>query len=569
MNRVRSILNNPETMEEGLRHALEMHRETRGPPRKRTAAPSPKFPAARQGGKKSGAASSSSAPQQQQQAPGAASSSQRVVLQIRPSLRRCDIRTRDRAEEAPHGDARKQRAVSAFNRMKTGARCTAEVADTTCSPTGKRGKATGGGAPAPGPSASGAVSVMISSVYVPGKIVLTIFPKLVGEFAGTFVFLLAIMNMTSGKSSQQGGINNLLIALALLGAILAFNGICDAHFNPAVTIMKMAEQLASGRAGGVAVGAGLGMILAQALGALSALGIRSTGDGTFAAYYCRDAEEEQPVVSEEPFFAAVMGIAGGDEAAGLASSIFSDNDEVQASLAALCMLGRPFRRWLALMYPRKLAGSDAEEAIAARNTRAAAILKAPEILAALVDPMVLEAAGAVQDPAWVRHLALKVGLNGWRFAVKPPCLPDETPCDDWPVETRCFFKLSFFNHSCGPSIGNRGSLDPIVKAHEGVANGDRLAGEEATLSVAPAMMIRTMLGEPCRCHVCADAGARKEHVFLDMMIFTEVGQQMGVLAEDEIVSAANLRKVMALMNQMDSAAILQAAGALLPPRSCR
>lgn len=62
--------------------------------------------------------------------------------------------------------------------------------------------------------------------------------KVLAEFLGTFIFLLAI----AGASSSQSTLKQLSLALALGLAILTLGGISGGHFNPAVSIYFFARK---------------------------------------------------------------------------------------------------------------------------------------------------------------------------------------------------------------------------------------------------------------------------------------------------------------------------------------
>lgn len=75
-----------------------------------------------------------------------------------------------------------------------------------------------------------------------------------GEFIGTFVFLLVILVV--GQPIP--------IVVGLLAAILAFGNLSGGHFNPAVSTMMLAK-------GDISVGVYLMYVVAQVLGGLAAL----------------------------------------------------------------------------------------------------------------------------------------------------------------------------------------------------------------------------------------------------------------------------------------------------------
>lgn len=76
----------------------------------------------------------------------------------------------------------------------------------------------------------------------------------IGEFIGTFIFLLVILAV--GQPIP--------IVIGLLAAILAFGGVSGGHFNPAVSTMLLAK-------GDISVVTFLVYVVAQVLGGLAAL----------------------------------------------------------------------------------------------------------------------------------------------------------------------------------------------------------------------------------------------------------------------------------------------------------
>jgi len=79
-------------------------------------------------------------------------------------------------------------------------------------------------------------------------------PAVLGEFIGTFVFLLVILVV--GQPIP--------IVVGLLAAILAFGNLSGGHFNPAVSTMMLAK-------GDINVTQYVLYVLAQVLGGLAAL----------------------------------------------------------------------------------------------------------------------------------------------------------------------------------------------------------------------------------------------------------------------------------------------------------
>ncbi len=90
------------------------------------------------------------------------------------------------------------------------------------------------------------------------------FPKLVAEAIGTFIFLSVIIFTVNGAKDM--GVNWLKIGLALGISILLFGAISGGHFNPAVSLMfYLNNQLAADELGlywvGQVIGASLALIL--------------------------------------------------------------------------------------------------------------------------------------------------------------------------------------------------------------------------------------------------------------------------------------------------------------------
>ncbi len=90
------------------------------------------------------------------------------------------------------------------------------------------------------------------------------FPKLVAEALGTFIFLSVIIFTVNG--SKDMGVNWLKIGLALGISILLFGAISGGHFNPAVSLMfYLNNQLPADELGlywvGQVIGASLALIL--------------------------------------------------------------------------------------------------------------------------------------------------------------------------------------------------------------------------------------------------------------------------------------------------------------------
>ncbi len=90
------------------------------------------------------------------------------------------------------------------------------------------------------------------------------FPKLIAEALGTFIFLSVIIFTVNG--SKDMGVNWLKIGLALGISILLFGAISGGHFNPAVSLMfYLNNQLPADELGlywvGQVIGASLALIL--------------------------------------------------------------------------------------------------------------------------------------------------------------------------------------------------------------------------------------------------------------------------------------------------------------------
>jgi aquaporin Z len=90
------------------------------------------------------------------------------------------------------------------------------------------------------------------------------FPKLVAEAIGTFIFLSVIIFTVNGAKDM--GVNWLKIGLALGISILLFGAISGGHFNPAVSLMfYLNNQLAADELGlywvGQVIGASLALLL--------------------------------------------------------------------------------------------------------------------------------------------------------------------------------------------------------------------------------------------------------------------------------------------------------------------
>ncbi len=90
------------------------------------------------------------------------------------------------------------------------------------------------------------------------------FPKLVAEAIGTFIFLSVIIFTVNGAKDM--GVNWLKIGLALGISILLFGAISGGHFNPAVSLMfYLNNQLAADELGlywvGQVIGASFALIL--------------------------------------------------------------------------------------------------------------------------------------------------------------------------------------------------------------------------------------------------------------------------------------------------------------------
>ena len=90
------------------------------------------------------------------------------------------------------------------------------------------------------------------------------YPKLIAEILGTFIFLSVIIFTVNGAKDM--GVNWLKIGLALGIAILLFGAISGGHFNPAVSLMfYLNNQLPADELGlywvGQVIGASLALIL--------------------------------------------------------------------------------------------------------------------------------------------------------------------------------------------------------------------------------------------------------------------------------------------------------------------
>lgn len=90
------------------------------------------------------------------------------------------------------------------------------------------------------------------------------FPKLVAEALGTFIFLSVIIFTVNGAKDM--GVNWLKIGLALGISILLFGAISGGHFNPAVSLMfYLNNQLPADELGlywvGQVIGASLALLL--------------------------------------------------------------------------------------------------------------------------------------------------------------------------------------------------------------------------------------------------------------------------------------------------------------------
>ena len=90
------------------------------------------------------------------------------------------------------------------------------------------------------------------------------FPKLVAEALGTFIFLSVIIFTVNGAKDM--GVNWLKIGLALGIAIILFGAISGGHFNPAVSLMfYLNNQLPADELGlywvGQVIGASLALLM--------------------------------------------------------------------------------------------------------------------------------------------------------------------------------------------------------------------------------------------------------------------------------------------------------------------
>ena len=90
------------------------------------------------------------------------------------------------------------------------------------------------------------------------------FPKLVAEALGTFIFLSVIIFTVNGAKDM--GVNWLKIGLGLAIAVLLVGSISGAHLNPAVSLMfYLNNQLAADELGlywvGQVIGASLALII--------------------------------------------------------------------------------------------------------------------------------------------------------------------------------------------------------------------------------------------------------------------------------------------------------------------
>jgi glycerol uptake facilitator protein len=104
----------------------------------------------------------------------------------------------------------------------------------------------------------------LSLVEINQRKFLRMFPKLVAEIIGTFIFLSVIIFTVNG--SKDMGVNWLKIGLGLAIAVLLVGSISGAHLNPAVSLMfYLNNQLPADELGlywvGQVIGASLALIL--------------------------------------------------------------------------------------------------------------------------------------------------------------------------------------------------------------------------------------------------------------------------------------------------------------------
>lgn len=281
--------------------------------------------------------------------------------------------------------------------------------------------------------------------------------------------------------------------------------------------------------------------------------------GGMAAVFKRPAAFAEPILAEEPFFCASVGVAGAPLSGKLDQDrvLMAHNEDMCDALVAAALCGEPLRRALGMLYPRKVDGPVME------NAHSVLLKRAPVIVMVLL-PHVALALG--WEPEHLGHLALKARSNLWRSPECPACASGGEP-GDWPSQLRLYFKASFFNHACAACVHfsppGPGQAVGLMDLSVGLPMIPE--GSEATLPYTFAHAVDDFLGTPCRCAACLEPGGReavqRESREALERIGAYLGRGAGAADADPADAADSYRRVAAAACRMS---VRELAEALAP-----